>query len=91
MAICAASANKSQPPGIAYSKALTLLERHAIKSGGGLISFPECRRVLSWLYHLDREEVYLFLAELEEQGMCKVVPFRDVKISSGRQKSQQRE
>ncbi len=76
---------KSQPPGVAYSKALILINKHAIKSSGGLISFAECRRVLSWLYHLNRNEVYLFLAELEEQGLCKVVPFRGVKISSDRQ------
>lgn len=90
MAICAAPTNKPQPLGIAYSKAITLLKRHAIKSGGGLISFAECRRVMSWLYHLDREEVFIFLAELEAQDLIKVIPFRGVKISSDRQKSQQR-
>jgi hypothetical protein len=79
MTIFPVPANKSQTYGVAHIKAITLLEKHAIKSAG-LISFPECRRVLSWLYHFDRCEVFAFLVELEAKGMCQIIPYRGVKI-----------
>ncbi len=88
MTICAAPAHKLQLVGVVYIKAVTLLEKHAIKSGNGLISFPECRRVLSWLYHLDKEEAFVFLGELEAQGMCRIIPYRGVKINSRRENDQ---
>lgn len=74
-------ANKDEPTaGIAYRKALILLERHA-RGNGGYISFPECRRVLSHLYHLSKDEVFVFLGEMEEQGLCRIIPYHGVKIN----------
>ncbi len=90
MAIYANQANKPQASGVAYAKAITLLERHTVKSRGGIISFAECRRVLSWLYHFDREEVFVFLDELQAQGLCRVVPYKGVKIDSMRGNDQQK-
>lgn len=80
----APEANKDEPtPGVAQRKALILLERHARQSRG-LISFPECRRVLSHLYHFDREEVFAFLTEMEQQGLCTIIPFHGVHFNNRR-------
>ncbi len=86
-------AHKDQPleAGIAHRKALTLLERHANKtSGGRFIPFPECKRILSHLFHLSRDEVFVFLGEMEEQGLCTIIPYHGIKISSKGKRSQQR-
>lgn len=81
MAINVAPTNKDEPTaGIAYRKALILLERHA-RGSRGYISFPECRRVLSHLYHLSKDEVFVFLGEMEEQGLCLNIPYHGIKIN----------
>lgn len=71
--------NKPQP-GIAYAKAVALIGKHAVRDSGGVISYAECRRVLSWLYHLNREEVFVFLGELESRGLCIVIPYRGIRL-----------
>jgi hypothetical protein len=67
--------------GIAHRKALRLLRRHAPKAGRGIVPFPAARQVLSWLFHLDKEESRLFLQEMEEFGLLRVHPYRGVRLA----------
>ncbi len=83
MPINAPKANKVQTSGdTAHRKARKLIVLHAKKTSGGIYSFSECRRVLAWLFHLDADEVFAFLGEMEEQGLCKIIAYHGIKISS---------
>ncbi len=80
-------ANKAQPSGnTAHRKARKLIVLHAKKTSGGIYSFSECRRVLAWLFHFDADEVFAFLGEMEEQGICKIIPYHGIRIDGGRGK-----
>lgn len=65
---------------VVESKAVHSLNKHATKSGGDIISYKECKRVFSWLYHINTDEVFLFLRELEERGLLVQVPGHGVRI-----------
>lgn len=83
----ASRANKAQPPGsIAHMKALILIQRHAKKTSGGIYSFAECRKVLAWLFHLDADEVFAFLGEMEKENLVKIIPFHGIRIDGERGK-----
>jgi len=59
-----------------------MLTRHGRKNGSGLIPYAECCRVLGWLSHPNRGETFSFLADLEELGVVRQVPYHGIKISS---------
>lgn len=81
MQVYAVPTHKDRTP-VAYSKAVTLLKKHGRKTGSGTIPYAECCRILSWLFHLNREETFIFLGELEEFGLVRQVPYHGIKISS---------
>lgn len=81
MSLNVALTHKDQTP-VAYSKAVSLLQKHGKKTGSGTIPYAECCRVLGWLYHLDRGETFIFLGELEELGLVRQVPYHGIKINS---------
>ena len=73
-------AYKDQSTSVLHKKALRLLNRHARKTSGGIITFPEARRVLSWLFHLSKSESREFLKELTRAGLIEVKPFHGIRI-----------
>jgi hypothetical protein len=79
MTIYAHPAHKNQTY-VAYYKAISMLVKHGKKSGTGLIPNAECYRILGWLYHLNRKESFNFLNELQELGLCTIIPYHGIKI-----------
>lgn len=81
MKLNAPTGNKPETPaaGVAHKKVLASLERHALKTRGGrFVSFPECRSVLSHLFHLKGDEAFHFLEEMEQQGLCRLIPYHGI-------------
>lgn len=70
--------HKDEAP-VPYRKALALLRLHA-NGKGRYIPLPECKRVLSHLFHLTKEEAYNFLDEMEQLGLVEQVPYHGIKI-----------
>jgi hypothetical protein len=83
----APTTNKTQPSwDTAHRKARKLIVLHAKKTSGGIYPFAECRKVLAWLFHFERGEVFAFLGEMEEQGLCRIIPYHGVRIDGERGK-----
>jgi hypothetical protein len=79
----AQKAQNQSEPSISHLKAMKLIERHASKRQSGLITFPEVRKILSWLYHLNRSESKQFLMELKFLGLIYYHPYHGIKIREG--------
>ncbi len=73
---------KTQAPGVAYEKAVLLLDTHCEKTRNGITTFKETRSVLAWLYHLNRSEIRRFLHELHELGLIELVPCWGLRLKS---------
>lgn len=67
-------------PNIAIEKALSLLDKHAVKTSGRIISFKECRRILGWLYHFNKQETERFLFEVKELGLIERKSYHGIRI-----------
>jgi len=52
------------------------------KSKGGIISFKEVFRTLSWLFHLNKQEAWSFLREMQARGAIKIVPYKGIRITA---------
>lgn len=71
--------NHKIPPSIVHTKAVEMLEQHAEKKGN-IIAFSEVRRILAWLYHLDRREAHKFIDDLAKTGLVIIVPYHGLRI-----------
>jgi len=50
------------------------------KSKAGIISFKEVFRTLSWLFHLNKQEAWSFLREMQEKGIIQIIPYKGIRI-----------
>jgi hypothetical protein len=73
----------SNQPGVPYLKAIKLIDKHAKKRQSGIVPFSEARKVLSWLFHFDREESRKFIIELRKLGLVSYHPYHGIKILVG--------
>ncbi len=79
--INAAEANKVQPKaGVVYEKTVELLKKHAPRNGKGIISFHDANRVLSWLFHLNKQETAALIDELKEKELITVYPYHGIAV-----------
>jgi len=64
---------------VAHVKAIQSLSKLK-RTSGGIIRFPEVFHALSWLLHLNKQESWKFLAELEQLGLIRVVWGHGIRI-----------
>lgn len=79
--VSAAETHKPQPKeGVVYEKTIELLKKHAHKNRKGIISFPDANRILSWLFHLNKQETAALFGELKDKGLITVYPYHGIVI-----------
>ena len=79
----ALKSEKTQPSpeggSVVHFKAIQSLQKLR-RTRGGIIRFPEVFHTLSWLLHLNKQESWRFLAELEQLGLIRVVWGHGIRI-----------
>ncbi len=79
--ISAAETHKPQPKaGVVYEKTIELLKKHARRNRKGIISFPDANRILSWLFHLNKQETAALIDELKEKELITVYPYHGIAL-----------
>ncbi len=73
------TALKFQRGSVIHAKILTELENRAEKRNS-IIPFPEINRILTWLFHCNKQERERVEEELRELGMVEVVAFHGWRI-----------
>jgi hypothetical protein len=67
-------------PSIVHIKGVDLIGCHAKSRPSGIIPFCEVRKVLAWLYHLDRLESRQFIGELRFFELISYHPYHGIKL-----------
>jgi hypothetical protein len=65
---------------ILHNKIIKELGDRCLQSKSGILSFKDVRRVLSWHFHLGKDESWCLFKELEFLGLCEIVPYHGIRI-----------
>lgn len=77
---------KFQRGSVIHTKILTELENRAQKRND-IIPFPEVNRILTWLFHANKQEREQVEKELGELGMIEVIPYHGWRICKNQGKN----
>ena len=68
---------------ILHIKIVQELNNRCPKSKGGIISFKDVKRTLSWMWHLDKDTAWGLMKELEGVGLLRIIPYHGVILQGG--------
>ena len=69
-------------PSVVHKKAISTLKRRKCKNKppSEVIRLPDVFHTLSWLFHLNKREAWVFIKELERYGLIQLIPYQGVRI-----------
>lgn len=70
---------KTDACSVLHSKIIKALNEKAMKRNA-IIPYPEVNKVMSWLFHLNRQDRQKLLFELEKLGLIKNYAFHGIRI-----------
>ncbi len=79
-----AANNTEASASVLHTKVILSLQKHCFRDGSGLIPLSEVNRVLSWLYHCDKNERHSPLYELQKLNLIEVKPYHGIRINTKR-------